>query len=125
MLFCPDPAVCIVSVGDGGAAGVGGLKVSAAGCILVGGGVAVRVGNGFNLSQAVVGVAGGAAVYVCLFGQFPCAVVPEGHGIAVRVGDGGQVPEGIIGIFLYCLPFLNASSMEKSLLKRHLYHFCT
>ena len=119
------PSTGIVSVGDGGAAGVGGPDMPAAGCILVGGGVAVRVGNGFNLSQAVVGVAGGAAVYVCLFGQFPCAVVPEGHGIAVRVGDGGQVPEGIIGIFLYCLPFLNASSMEKSLLKRHLYHFCT
>ena len=50
MLFCPDPAVCIVSVGDGGAAGVGGLHMSAAGCVSVGGGAAVGVSDGLHLS---------------------------------------------------------------------------
>ena len=109
------PAGCVVGVGEGGAAGVGSPYVSAAGCVFVGGGVAARVSDGRDLSHAVVGVAGGAAVDVCFFGQFPCGIVPEGHGVAIGVGDGGKVPEGVVGIFLYCLPFLNASSMEKSL----------
>ena len=44
------PAGCVVGVGEGGAAGVGGPYVSAAGCVSVGGGVAVGVSDGLHLS---------------------------------------------------------------------------
>ena len=118
-------AGCIL-VGGGVAVRVGnGFNLSQA-VVGVAGGAAVYVCLFGQFPCAVVPEGHGIAVRVGDGGQVPEGVIGVGHGCHDSDVRGGvlyifscfctqEVACGVVGVFLYCLPFLIASSMTKSL----------